>query len=150
MGRAASHRGDVECQRVAAGGQLFIAIYNDQGAWSERWVRIKRFYCSGPLGKALVTWSFIPFWVARDAAKDIVWGRNPLAKYRDYGKDTRGMRVIRDYHDWLGGYPFEYATPEGIILPLQQRGFRLTNLRTAGGTVGCVEYVFRQDATAGA
>jgi SAM-dependent methyltransferase len=132
--------------RVANGGQFFIAIYNDQGAWSHRWVRIKRFYCSGPLGKALVTWSFIPFWVAREFASDIVWRRNPLARYRNYGGETRGMRVFRDYHDWLGGYPFEFATPEGIILPLQQKGFALTNLRTQRGTVGCVEYVFRKPA----
>lgn len=133
--------------RVADGGKFFIAIYNDQGAWSARWVRIKRFYCSGPVGKALVTWSFIPFWVARDFAADLVWRRNPLARYRDYGDETRGMRVFRDYHDWLGGYPFEYATPEGIILPLMAKGFRLTNLRTARGSVGCVEYVFRRGST---
>lgn len=131
---------------VADGGQFFIAIYNDQGAWSRRWARIKRFYCSGPVGKALVTWSFIPFWVAREFVADVVWRRNPLARYRDYGGQTRGMRVFRDYHDWLGGYPFEYATPEGIILPLQGRGFQLTNLKTAGGTVGCVEYVFSKPA----
>ncbi|MCU0634593.1 MAG: methyltransferase domain-containing protein [Gemmatimonadaceae bacterium] len=131
--------------RVAPGGLFFIAIYNDQGAWSARWVRIKRLYCSGPMGKALVSWSFIPFWIARDFAKDMVWGRNPLARYRQYGDGSRGMRVIRDYHDWLGGYPFEYATPEGIILPLQARGHALVNLKTARGTVGCVEYVFRKD-----
>jgi hypothetical protein len=133
--------------RVKPDGQFFIAIYNDQGASSARWMRIKRFYCSGPLGEALVTWSFIPFWVARDFGADLVWRRNPLARYRGYGASARGMRVFRDYHDWLGGYPFEYATPEGIILPLMAKGFRLTNLRTARGSVGCVEYVFLRGST---
>jgi 2-polyprenyl-6-hydroxyphenyl methylase/3-demethylubiquinone-9 3-methyltransferase len=130
---------------VAPGGRFFIAIYNDQGAWSERWVRIKRWYCSGPVGKAVVSAAFIGYWVARDAAKDVVRLRSPLTRYLAYGRDSRGMNLIRDYHDWLGGYPFEYATPEAIILPIQARGYRLTNLKTARGTVGCVEYVFRKE-----
>lgn len=37
--------------RVADGGRLFISIYNDQGYKSVLWRRIKRFYCSGWLGK---------------------------------------------------------------------------------------------------
>ncbi|MCU0649118.1 MAG: class I SAM-dependent methyltransferase [Gemmatimonadaceae bacterium] len=129
---------------VRSEGQFFIALYNDQGAWSHRWARIKRFYCSGPVGKALVTGTFIPFWVAREFLADLVWGRNPVARYREYGSATRGMRVFRDYHDWLGGYPFEFATPEAVILPIQRKGYHLTNLKTAKGTVGCVEYVFRR------
>lgn len=131
-------------QRVKPGGRFFIAIYNDQGAWSRRWTKIKRFYCSGPVGKALVSAAFIPFWVGRNFAADIVWMRNPIKRYSEYGK-SRGMTVVRDWFDWLGGYPFEAATPEAIILPLSKRGFQLTNLVTAGGSVGCVEYVFKHD-----
>jgi 2-polyprenyl-6-hydroxyphenyl methylase/3-demethylubiquinone-9 3-methyltransferase len=55
------------------------------------------------------------------------------------------MSPVRDWFDLLGGYPFEVAKPEDIILPLSKRGYRLTNLVTAGGSVGCVEYVFRRD-----
>ena len=38
---------------VAPGGKLFVALYNDQGLQSRIWKRIKRTYCSGPLGKAV-------------------------------------------------------------------------------------------------
>lgn len=129
-------------QAVADGGTLFIALYNDQGAWSKRWAKIKRFYCSGPFGKAVVSSVFIPYWVVRNLAADIVWLRNPVRRYTEY-QQQRGMSVVHDWHDWLGGYPFEVAKPEEIILPMIRRGFELTNLVTAGGTVGCVEYVFR-------
>lgn len=128
---------------VAPGGVLFIALYNDQGAWSGRWRRIKRLYCSGPLGKVAVSTVFIPYWVLRNVAADLVWLRNPFRRYTEY-KKNRGMSVVHDWHDWLGGYPFEVAKPEAIILPMLQHGFELTNLTTAGGSVGCVEYVFRR------
>jgi len=130
--------------RVARGGTLFIALYNHQSAWTSRWTRIKRFYCSGPVGKAVVCATFIPYWVSRNLVADLVWMRNPVSRYTSYGKE-RGMSIVRDWFDWLGGYPFEAARPESIILPIQKMGFRLTNLVTAEGTVGCVEYVFQQD-----
>jgi 2-polyprenyl-3-methyl-5-hydroxy-6-metoxy-1,4-benzoquinol methylase len=126
---------------VGPGGTLFIAIYNDQGAWSGRWKKIKQLYCSGPAGKALVSGVAIPYWILRGAAADIVWMRNPLTRYREYGRE-RGMSLTHDWHDWLGGYPFEYAKPEGILDFYRKRGFRLDRLATAGGSVGCNEFVF--------
>lgn len=128
---------------VAPGGHLFIAIYNDQGAWSRRWHRIKQLYCSGPVGKAAVCATIIPYWVARGAASQLIRARSPLEPYREY-KRLRGMSMTHDWFDWLGGFPFEVATPEQIILPIQRMGFALTNLVTQRGTMGCVEYVFRR------
>lgn len=130
---------------VQPGGLLFVAIYNDQGAWSGRWAKIKRTYCSGPVGKALVSSAFIPWWVLRGLAADLVWRRNPLRRYREYGAG-RGMSVWHDWHDWLGGYPFEYARPEAILDFYRARGFELERMTTAGGSVGCNEFVFRARA----
>lgn len=135
---------DAALERVAPGGWFFVAIYNDQGVWSQRWTKIKRYYCSGPIGKLVVCSTFIPYQLARDLAADIVWRRNPWKRYSEYGR-ARGMSPVRDWFDWLGGYPFEVAKPEEIILPLSGRGYRLINLVTQGGTCGCVEYVFRHD-----
>ncbi|HJU88874.1 MAG TPA: class I SAM-dependent methyltransferase [Gemmatimonadaceae bacterium] len=128
---------------VAPGGTLFIAIYNDQGSWSNRWRAIKRLYCSGPAGRALVVGSCIPFFVARGLAADLVWMRNPLRRYTEYRK-SRGMSVVHDWIDWLGGYPFEVAKPEVIFDALRARGFQLQRLTTCGGSVGCNEFVFRR------
>jgi 2-polyprenyl-3-methyl-5-hydroxy-6-metoxy-1,4-benzoquinol methylase len=128
---------------VAAGGYLFLAIYNDQGAWSSRWRKIKRFYCSGPLGRAVVCAAFIPAVVARDLAADLVWRRNPVERYSEY-KRNRGMSVVHDWIDWLGGYPFEVAKPEQVFDFFRERGFILRKMKTCGGSVGCNEFVFRR------
>ncbi|MBC7564439.1 MAG: class I SAM-dependent methyltransferase [Gemmatimonadaceae bacterium] len=126
---------------VRSGGLLFIAIYNDQGVWSKRWTKIKQVYCSGQLGKLAVSSIFIPYWILSGVKSDMIRLRAPWHSLVTYRKN-RGMSPWHDWHDWLGGYPFEAAKPEAIILPIQQAGFILRNLNTQFGSVGCVEYVF--------
>jgi len=128
---------------VAPNGTFAIAIYNDQGVWSKRWAAIKRFYCSGPLGKAVLCSTYIPYVVGRQLAADLFWMRNPMKWYTEYRK-SRGMSVFYDWFDWLGGYPFEVAKPEEIFKFGRQRGFEMTNFTTCGGSVGCNEFVFRR------
>jgi len=128
---------------VADGGSLAIAIYNDQGAWSNRWRFIKRTYCSSATGRRVVCATCIPAFVLRGLVSDAIGGRNPFARYMEYRRN-RGMSVLHDWIDWLGGYPFEVAKPEAIFDYFRQRGFELMRLSTAGGTVGCNEFVFRR------
>ena len=128
---------------VAPSGLLAIAIYNDQGNWSKRWRFIKRTYCSGPLGRTVVCATCIPTFVLRALLADLVWARNPARRYREYRRN-RGMSVLHDYIDWLGGYPFEVAKPEAVFHYLTDRGLQLVQLKTAGGSVGCNEFVFRR------
>ena len=131
-------------QRVADSGKLFIAIYNDQGTASRRWTRMKKFYNQLPRGlKFLAVWP--SFWVLnwRPLVKDSLRG-NPLKSIRDYEKNSRGMSFWRDLVDWVGGYPFEVATPEQIFDFYRKRGFVLARLRTCGGSLGCNEFVFEK------
>jgi 2-polyprenyl-3-methyl-5-hydroxy-6-metoxy-1,4-benzoquinol methylase len=117
---------------VKPGGTLWIAVYNDQGWKSRMWRRIKRFYVSGFIGKALICTAFIPYWIARGAGVDLLRLKNPIARYRRRS-DSRGMWLITDWLDWLGGYPFEVASPEAVFDFYFKKGFRLTRLKTAGG-----------------
>ena len=126
---------------VAEGGRLFIAIYNDQGGKSRRWRKVKRFYLSGSLGKSLVSALFIPYFISGGLAIDLLRGRNPIARYTEY-KRSRGMSVVHDWFDWLGGYPFEVAKPEEIFEFYRDRGFVLDKLITAGGGLGNNQFVF--------
>jgi 2-polyprenyl-6-hydroxyphenyl methylase/3-demethylubiquinone-9 3-methyltransferase len=128
---------------VKPGGTFAIAIYNDQGVWSKRWTALKRFYCSGPFGKAVMCATYIPAVVTRQLAADLFWLRNPLKYYTDYSA-SRGMSVFYDWFDWLGGYPFEVAKPEEIFKFGNERGLRMTNFTTCGGSVGCNEFVFQR------
>jgi 2-polyprenyl-6-hydroxyphenyl methylase/3-demethylubiquinone-9 3-methyltransferase len=128
---------------VAAGGHLFIAIYNDQQQRSRLWLRVKRFYCEGAAGKVIVPAIFIPYFIAGGLTKDLLRGRNPLRRYADY-KKSRGMSIVHDWIDWLGGYPFEVARPEEIFSFYHERGFTLDRLVTCGGGLGNNQFVFRR------
>lgn len=126
--------------RVAPGGKLFIAIYNDQGLISRAWSVVKRIYNAGWLGRALVTGTFVPMFVARGLGADLLRGRNPLHRYREY-KRQRGMSIVHDWLDWLGGYPFEVAKPEQIIEFYRKRAFNLAMIQRRH-TLGNNEFVF--------
>lgn len=126
------------------GGSLFIAIYNDQGARSRLWGRLKRVYCSGTAGRWLVTALGSAYFAGICLKEDLLRLRNPLARYRDYRKN-RGMSIWHDWVDWFGGYPFEVARPGELVDFFVERGFTLTKLVTVGGALGCNELVFRRD-----
>jgi 2-polyprenyl-6-hydroxyphenyl methylase/3-demethylubiquinone-9 3-methyltransferase len=129
-------------RNVAAGGRFFIALYNDQGMKSAVWRALKRFYCSGLLGRAIVTTLCVPYFVVRRFVADVIRGRNPLRHYLDYDSN-RGMSVVRDWVDWLGGYPFEVASTAATFDFLRKRGFQLERLVSTLGS-GCNEFVFRK------
>lgn len=130
---------------VNPGGQLFIAIYNDQGRASSVWKKIKQVYCKFPDSlKFIVLWpTFARLW-GPTILRDLVAGR-PLHSWRNYSS-VRGMSPWRDVVDWVGGYPFEVAKPEEIFNFYKARGFSLQNLRTCAGGIGCNEFVFRKNS----
>lgn len=127
---------------VANSGLLYIAIYNDQGFYSQIWLKIKQLYCSGIIGKAFVSFITIPFYFILGAAiVDVMKLKNPIKRYQEY-KKKRGMSQIHDWFDWLGGLPFEVAKPNNIIDFFQTSGFDVENSKTVGKKSGCNEYVF--------
>jgi 2-polyprenyl-6-hydroxyphenyl methylase/3-demethylubiquinone-9 3-methyltransferase len=133
---------------VSEGGRLFIAIYNDQGGTSRRWTLVKKIYCSGWIGRFTMKLIFYPYFALGRLLADVLKRRNPLTSYAEY-KKSRGMSVVHDWVDWLGGYPFEVAKPEQIFEFFQQRGFALQRLKTCGGGLGCNEFVFVKNKSEG-
>jgi 2-polyprenyl-6-hydroxyphenyl methylase/3-demethylubiquinone-9 3-methyltransferase len=126
---------------VADGGRLFVAIYNDQGIKSRVWRSVKRFYCSGATGRILVQAIFIPYLIVGSLVIDLLKARNPIKRYTEY-KKSRGMSIVHDWVDWLGGFPFEVARPEEIINFYQERGFVLKKLVHCRGRMGNNQFVF--------
>ncbi len=126
---------------VDKGGLLFVTIYNDQGRKSHIWRSIKKFYCSGTIGRSLVSAFFIICFILYGIILDLLRGRNPVARYIEY-KKSRGMSITHDWFDWLGGYPFEVAKPEEIFRFYRSRNFVLENLVTCGGSLGINEFIF--------
>ena len=125
--------------RVRPDGRLFIALYNDQGWLSRFWLRVKEAYCRGPLLRGAVLAAFIPYFAARTTLKSILRGRNEFAAYFE----ERGMSIVHDWVDWLGGLPFEVARFDDVVRFLEERGFTLENSRRTK-RLGCNEFVFRR------
>ncbi|MCA8986615.1 MAG: class I SAM-dependent methyltransferase [Planctomycetaceae bacterium] len=134
-------------ERVAPQGQLVIALYNDQGWKSRFWTGVKRIYCGSTAGRWLMTLVFVPLFLIAFFVADLLRFRNPLGRYQS-AHDSRGMSVVTDIIDWIGGYPFEVATPEQTHQFLAERGFELVFEKLTNG-LGCNEFGFRKTESSG-
>ncbi len=129
--------------RVADGGTLFIAIYNDQGLASKLWRGTKKAYnrLPAPLRFLVLVPAFIRLW-GPTTVKDILRGK-PGESWRAY-RTERGMSAWHDVIDWVGGYPFEVASVAAMSAFLRQFGFEPTQIKDCGRGHGCNEFVFRR------
>jgi len=125
------------------GGLLFVAIYNDQGLVSSFWKIIKRSYSSGSSGKLLMTLIFYPVFFISGLLIDLFHLRNPATRYHEH-KKYRGMSLIHDWKDWLGGYPFEPSEPKRIISFFDNLGFKLEHYEATGHGFGNNQFLFRK------
>jgi 2-polyprenyl-6-hydroxyphenyl methylase/3-demethylubiquinone-9 3-methyltransferase len=129
---------------VAPGGTLCVALYNDQGRASRVWVRIKRAYNAAPRPvRPLLVLAYATYGELRSVVGR--WRRgmtvNPVRHWAEY-RAQRGMSVWHDYVDWIGGYPFEVATPAAVREFYVARGFDPVHETTVGMDLGCNEFVF--------
>ncbi len=134
------HTGDmrralcISASLVAPDGHLIIAIYNRH--WSSGfWWMLKRTYVSCPkwAQRGLVA-AFYPIIYA---AKWLVTHRNPR-------RQRRGMDFYYDVVDWVGGYPYEYASVDETCAAVEALGFELEKAIRAEVPTGCNQFVFRR------
>jgi 2-polyprenyl-6-hydroxyphenyl methylase/3-demethylubiquinone-9 3-methyltransferase len=132
--------------RVAlGGGRLFIAIYADQGWKSHAWWFVKLFYNRLPrfLRPPYV---FIVSMLVRIFVifKYTILLRPMTAIAPLFGdRRERGMSAKHDRVDWIGGFPYEFATLETLAAFVKARGFSIVTTRHAG-SLGCHELVARR------
>jgi 2-polyprenyl-6-hydroxyphenyl methylase/3-demethylubiquinone-9 3-methyltransferase len=133
------------CRAAGPGGMLFIALYNDLGTKSQRWRTIKKFYNRLPRAlRPILTAATIAPEEAKALARLTMAGR-PLDYVRLWTHHgDRGMNRWRDAVDWVGGYPYEVATPEAVFDFCRDRGFTLKSLRCGRVGLGCNEFVFNR------
>lgn len=127
---------------VAANGQLFIALYNDQGWLSRMWLTVKRTYCCCALGRWAMTAIWVPGFFARMCVASLIARRNKFAAYHQ----ERGMSPLHDWIDWIGGLPFEVAKPDDVRQYCESRGLELQH-QTLTHSLGCNQFVFRKEAS---
>jgi 2-polyprenyl-3-methyl-5-hydroxy-6-metoxy-1,4-benzoquinol methylase len=128
---------------VAPGGMMYIAIYNDEGVVSAIWEVVKRTYCSGIFGRTLMTGIFYPAFFVSGLLIDLFRLRNPARRYREHRK-YRGMSLIHDWKDWLGGLPYERARPERITGYLENLGFECLRVDNPDFGFGNNQFVLRR------
>lgn len=135
---------------VRPGGLLFVAIYNDTGSQVARWKWIKKTYNRLPrfLRPPFAALAIAPDEI-KPALRSLVTLRPQeyVRRWTDYDRN-RGMSRWRDIIDWVGGYPYEVATPDEIFDFYRARGFTLTKLKCGGVGLGCNEFVFVRDGGA--
>ena len=121
---------------VKPNGHFIISIYNRH--WTSKiWLLIKWLYNKSPqIIKKLLVYTFFPIIYV---AKYIVTGKNPA-------KSKRGMDFYFDVIDWVGGYPYEYATKDEIAKYVENLGFKCLRCISATVPTGCNQFVFEKVA----
>jgi 2-polyprenyl-6-hydroxyphenyl methylase/3-demethylubiquinone-9 3-methyltransferase len=121
-------------QRVAPNGMLMIAIYNRH--WSSGvWKVIKWVYNRvGSWVQKILIWILTPVIFL---AKWLVTFQNPF-------RMQRGMDFMHNVIDWVGGYPYEYASIAEMSAALENIGFERLDVFPAKVPTGCNEFVCRK------
>ncbi|HDZ08456.1 class I SAM-dependent methyltransferase [Pseudohongiella sp.] len=132
--------------RVANGGKLYLAIYNDQGIKSHIWWLVKFIYNKLPrpinmiyaylLGLVANIINILKYTIKLQPMTAI----SPLLGY----KKNRGMSLSHDLIDWMGGFPYEFARYDLLMEYAKARGFTLERGEEAT-SLGCHQMVFRKD-----
>lgn len=119
---------------VGPGGAFALAIYNRHST-SRAWERIKKTYNHSPgLVRAIMIYAFCGIIYA---AKLAVTRRNPL-------EQQRGMNFFYNVVDWVGGWPYEYASIAELCAMVEPLGFETVKTVPAQVPTGCNEFVFRR------
>jgi 2-polyprenyl-3-methyl-5-hydroxy-6-metoxy-1,4-benzoquinol methylase len=131
------------------GGKLFIAIYNDQGWKSHCWWFIKSFYNGLP--RVLRSpFAFMISVMTRIAVIiKFTLKLKPMVAIRPLLTDSRGRGMSAKYDtlDWIGGFPYEFATFETLAAYFVGRGFAVINAKH-NDSLGCNELVLQRTSGA--
>jgi 2-polyprenyl-6-hydroxyphenyl methylase/3-demethylubiquinone-9 3-methyltransferase len=130
---------------VKTGGLLFIAIYNDCGEVSRSWLERKRRYNALP--QVLRPFYAIYVWMPQELRS--LAGSIRSGEFRKYIRELsgassgRGMSWLHDVVDWVGGYPYEYASVSDIDEFYRRDGFEPVKIRE-NRSYGCHQLVFKR------
>lgn len=121
-------------KNVEKNGKLCLAIYNRHYT-SPWWSIIKYLYNLSPIWlQKMWVGSFYPIIYI---AKFLITFRNPF-------KMHRGMDFYYDVVDWIGGYPYEYASEKEILDFIIPKGFKHIKTFPAILPTGNNEFIFEK------
>lgn len=121
-------------QLVKSEGYLIISIYNKH--WSSPLWRVIKWgynHVPGTGQKMLIHLSYPIIY----CAKWIITGDNPKRK-------RRGMDFFYDVVDWVGGYPYEYASIPAVQQLVCRQRFECVRTLPANIPTACNQFVFKK------
>jgi SAM-dependent methyltransferase len=128
---------------VENNGLFYLSIYNHVTGrkGSELWLKVKKLYNRSPkAGKSLLE---MLYFLRYGVLSQLASFRSPWSFCRRYAQ-KRGMNYWTDIRDWLGGYPYEFASAGDIFrFCSRELHLQLLNLRTTS-TLGINEFLFRK------
>ena len=138
-------------QCVAPQGLLYIAIYNQADAMgfypdgrfvsSKFWKIEKKLYYRLPcFFQSIIDYTIMTSLIIGA----LILLKNPYKMIKNHSK-YRGMAWSTDIKDWLGGYPYEYASVSSIFNYIKPLGFSLENLHSHSSLLNN-EFLFKRDA----
>ena len=119
---------------VRKGGVFYIALYTTTRL-SPFWIQVKKLYNRSPL---LVKRTLEGTYIAAFIMSEAIRGKNPFRKIWG-NQQGRGMEFLTDVRDWLGGWPYEDATPEEVQNFFEQHHFTMSKVKTGEANT---EYLF--------
>lgn len=136
------HTGDVwkalenAISRVELGGYLFLSLYSrDVQPKAEYWLKIKKKYVnSGRFYRFYKNWWYL---IKYDYVPRVI---NPILGRQAPLRDrSRGMNLITDVKDWLGGWPMEFVYDGEVVHFLESNNFSKVKISTGQA---CTEFLF--------
>lgn len=121
---------------VKAGGLFVLALYNRHWT-SPLWKGVKALYNRTP------DW-LRPAWFSSIGVLKVLGAMLTTGKRPQHRE--RGMRFRHDLIDWLGGYPYEYASIAEVTAVVERAGFQTRLVLPTVGWTGCHQFIFRKDA----
>jgi len=135
---------DLAASRVGAGGLFYIALYSadvQKDPTPEFWLDVKQRYVrSGSKERRRMEWWYVwRFRMHRNPARIPV----VLWQMLDHSR-TRGMNMLTDIRDWLGGWPMQFVWDAEAVKFVEDRGFRLKKIATGEANT---EFLFERPAS---
>ena len=128
---------------VKSDGVFYIAIYNKNERYvfegtSRLWVLLKQTYnkSGGLMKRGMEAVYILYFFLGL-----VLHGINPFAYVRKY-TSLRGMDFYTDIRDWLGGYPYEFASINEMKYFFSKNNFECENVKEVR-SLGCNEFLFQ-------
>jgi len=124
------------CELVNDNGEMYLALYSlDVQPRAEFWLNVKQAYVKAGKLKRLYMeqWYFFKFVYNSNFVLHLKGrlGKGP--------KRARGMDLLTDVRDWLGGWPMEFVLDQEVVDFVEKKGFTLTNIDKGKA---CTEFMF--------